>query len=122
MKTFKLIALSAALVSATSALAAGDPVAGKQKGIYCVACHGSENFPGMFPIVQLAGRDAGKLVIKTNKYRTGQVFSPLMSLAVLSLSNKDVEDISAWYNKIGKPYLPMPGILGDEDIPAGKKQ
>jgi len=27
-----------------------------------------------------------------------------------------VDDISAYYNAMGKPYLQMPGIRGDEDI------
>jgi cytochrome c553 len=119
MKTgLTLAALAAAMSIPTAVLAAGDPVAGAQKGAYCVACHGSDNFPGLFPIVQLAGRDADKLAIKTNKYRTGKLFSPLMSLAVMPLTDKDVEDIAAWYNKLGKPYLMMPGIRGDEDIAA----
>ncbi|MBS1184554.1 MAG: Cytochrome c4 [Proteobacteria bacterium] len=115
MKIVHAIALAAAVVS-TSAVAAGDPAIGKQKGMHCVACHGSETFPGIFPLVQLAGRDADKLTIKTNKYRTGKLFSPLMSLAVVGLTDKDVDDISAYYNAMGKPYLQMPGIRGDEDI------
>jgi cytochrome c553 len=115
MKIVHAIALAAAFVS-TSAVAAGDPAIGKQKGMHCVACHGSENFPGIFPLVQLAGRDADKLTIKTNKYRTGKLFSPLMSLAVVGLTDKDVDDISAYYSAMGKPYLQMPGIRGDEDI------
>jgi len=115
MKIVQALALAVAVVS-TSAIAAGDPVAGAQKGTHCVACHGSENFPGLFPIVQLAGRDADKLTIKTNKYRSGKLFSPLMTLAVLPLTDKDVDDISAYYNAMGKPFLQMPGIRGDEDI------
>lgn len=115
MKLAHVLAL-AAIFASTSAVAAGDPVAGKQKGQHCVACHGNEAFPGLFPIVQLAGRDADKLTIKTNKYRNGKLFSPLMTLAVLPLSDKDVEDISAYYNAMGKPFLQMPGIRGDEDI------
>jgi cytochrome c553 len=117
MNIVKTLVLATAVIS-TSAVAAGDPVAGKQKGAICVACHGSDNFPGLFPIVQLAGRDADKLTIKTNKFRNGKLFSPLMSLAVVGLTDKDVEDISAYYNKLGKPYLQMPGIRGDEDIEA----
>jgi cytochrome c553 len=121
MKIAHVLALAAAVAS-TSAVAAGDPVAGKQKGLHCVACHGSESFPGLFPIVQLAGRDADKLTIKTNKYRSGKLFSPLMTLAVLPLNDQDVEDISAYYNAMGKPFLQMPGIRGDEDIAETKAE
>ncbi|MEW6119808.1 MAG: cytochrome c [Pseudomonadota bacterium] len=111
----------AALVASTSAFAAGDPVAGERKAAACAACHGSASFPGMFPLVQLAGRDADKLTIKTNKYRTGKLFSPLMNLAVMGASDQDVEDISAYYQKLAKPFMPMPGIRGDEDYQASLK-
>jgi mono/diheme cytochrome c family protein len=30
------------------ALAGGDPVAGKQKAVGCVACHGNDTFGGIF--------------------------------------------------------------------------
>lgn len=111
----------ASLVLSTPALAAGDPVAGEHKAAACAACHGSASFPGMFPLVQLAGRDADKLATKTNKYRSGKLFSPMMNLAVMSLNDKDVEDISAYYQKLAKPFMPMQGIRGDEDIQASLK-
>ncbi len=113
--------LLAALVVSTSAVAAGDPVAGEHKAAACAACHGSASFPGMFPLVQLGGRDADKLATKTNKYRSGKLFSPMMNLAVMTLNDQDVEDIAAYYQKLAKPFMPMPGIRGDEDIQASLK-
>lgn len=66
MKT--LTSFLAALASAASVPAlAGDPVAGRQKAVGCIACHGNETFGGVFFTVQLAGRDADKLLIKCNK-------------------------------------------------------
>lgn len=120
MKTIKFLAVASALILTTQAQA-GDAVAGETKAQSCAACHGSASFPGIFPLVQLAGRDADKLTVKTNKYRSGKLFSPLMSMSVISLTDKDVEDIAAYYQQLGKPFMPMNGIRGDEDIQASAK-
>jgi cytochrome c553 len=121
MKTLKLTAAILALSSLNLAHAAGDPAVGATKAAACVACHGSKDFPGMFPLVQLGGRDADKLATKTNKYRTWKLVSPMMNMAVVLLNDKDVEDIAAYYQSLGKPAMPLPGIRGDEDIVAAAK-
>jgi cytochrome c553 len=121
MNTVKLFAAVSALAMITQVNAAGDAQAGANKSFACVSCHGNASFPGIFPLVQLAGRDADKLATKTNKYRSGKLISPLMNLAVMGLSDQDVADISAYYNKLGKPFWPMPGIRGDEDIQAAAR-
>jgi cytochrome c553 len=116
MKAIKLVAALSAMFVAGSALASGDPVAGQGKAGACIACHGSKDFPGLFPLVQLAGRDADKLATNTNKYRTFKLISPMMNMVVLGLSDQDVEDISAYYQGLSKPALMMQGIRGDEDL------
>lgn len=119
MKSIKPV-LAAMSVFALSfqAHAAGDATAGAIKAQTCVSCHGSATFPGMFPLAQLAGRDADKLVIKTNKFRSGKLFTPMMAMAVIGLKDKDVEDIAAYYQSLGKPFMPLRGILGDEEVQA----
>jgi len=120
MKATQALALAAAILS-TPALASGDPVSGERKAATCVACHGSASFPGIFPLVQLGGRDADKLATKTNKYRSGKLISPMMNLAVMPLNDQDVADVSAYYQKLGKPFLAIPGMRGDEDMLASAK-
>lgn len=120
MKAVFLFA-AAGLVALSFNAQAGDVQAGALKAQNCVSCHGSASFPGIFPLVQLAGRDADKLSTKTNKYRTGKLFSPLMTMSVLGLKDQDVEDISAYYQSLGKPFMPMNGIRGDEDIRTSSK-
>lgn len=96
---------------------AGDVEAGRQKATACVACHGNEAFGGIFYTYQLAGRNADKLVIKTNKYRTGKILHPIMNLFTVGLSDKDVADIAAYYQSLGKPAFtpPFVKIVGDDD-------
>lgn len=119
MKKAALISLMSAALLATAAQA-GDPVAGKQKATGCTVCHGNETFGGIFYTLQLAGRDADKLAIKTNKYKTGKILHPIMNLATAFYTEKEIEDISAYYKSLGKPAFTMPyvKIKGDDDADA----
>lgn len=119
-----LLAMSVLTATLSAPAWAGDPVAGQAKANGCMICHGTTGFPGIFYTLQLAGRNADKLVIKTNKYRSGKILHPVMNMAVMSLSDKDVEDISAYYQSLGKPILitPYVQIKGDDDEPAAPAQ
>jgi cytochrome c553 len=118
-KTTLITLMSAALFAATAQ--AGDPAAGKQKATACAVCHGNETFGGIFYTLQLAGRDADKLTIKTNKYKTGKILHPMMNVATAFFTEKDIEDISAYYKSLGKPALTLPfvKIKGDDDADTG---
>lgn len=120
MKSLSALALLPALILSVPALAEGDAAAGEQKATACIACHGDQTFPGMFYTLQLGGRNADKLAIKTNKYRTGKLFQPVMNLFTMGLSEKDVADIAAYYQSLGKPALTSPlfKIKGDDDVDA----
>ncbi|MEW6679239.1 MAG: hypothetical protein AB1421_15090 [Pseudomonadota bacterium] len=117
MKNAILISLVAATLTTGAALA-GDAVAGKQKATACAVCHGNETFGGIFYTLQLAGRDADKLATKTNKYKTGKILHPMMNLATAFYTEKEIEDISAYYKSLGKPALTLPyvKIKGDDDV------
>lgn len=118
MKTLAL-AVATALVFSIPAVA-GDTAAGKQKAVGCVACHGNETFGGVFFTLQLAGRNADKLLVKSNKYKTGKILHPVMNMATAFYSEKDLEDISAYYQSLGKPALSLPYIqIKGDDEPAG---
>jgi cytochrome c553 len=116
----KLLTLSLLAATALPAWSAGDPVAGQVKAAACMLCHGSKDFPGMFYTLQLAGRNADKLTVKTNKYRSGKLLHPMMNVFTVSLRDQDVEDISAYYQGLGKPALVSPFfvIQGDDPEPA----
>jgi len=118
-----VLAFAVATLVALPAIA-GDVEAGRQKAAACVACHGDKEFGGIFYTYQLAGRNADKLTIKTNKYRTGKIFHPIMNLFTVGLTDKDVEDISAYYQSLQKPAFtpPFVKIVGDEDEVAAAAQ
>ena len=117
MKSLTL-AITAALAISAPAFA-GDPVVGKQKATACIVCHGSENFGGIFYTLQLAGRNADKLAIKTNKYKTLKVLHPMMNMATAFYTEKEIEDVNAYYKSIGRPFLTGPFIkIQGDDAPA----
>jgi cytochrome c553 len=120
MKKLTLIPLLATVL-ATSALA-GDPAVGKEKATACMACHGSANFGGIFYTLQLGGRDADKLTIKTMKYKTGKKIQPMMNMVTAFYTEKDIEDIAAYYKSLGKPFLTGPYIKIQGDDEAGVSQ
>jgi cytochrome c553 len=109
-------AVALTLVS-TQSIAAGDPTAGQQKAGPCIVCHGTVGYPGIFYTLQLAGRNADKLTVKTNKYRTGKILHPVMNLSVMTMTDKDVEDISAFYQSLKGPIIVLPGmtVKGDDE-------
>lgn len=118
----KTLLLSTLAIALSAPAMAGDPVAGQQKAGACIICHGTTGYPGIFYTYQLAGRNADKLTVKTNKYRTGKILHPIMNLAVMPLTDKDVEDISAFYQSLKQPVMiPFVAIKGDDEEPAQAK-
>jgi cytochrome c553 len=119
------LALTAAALSTlviSTPVLAGDPVVGKQKATACIACHGSDTYPGIFYTLQLAGRNADKLAVKTMKYKTGKILHPMMNMLMAFFDEKEIEDISAYYQSLGKPAFTssLITIKGDDDAPAAK--
>ncbi len=122
MKALNLALTAAALSTLvmSTAVLAGDPVVGKQKATACIACHGSDVYPGIFYTLQLGGRNADKLAVKTMKYKTGKILHPMMNMAVAFFDQKEIEDIAAYYQSLGKPAFtsPLIKIKGDDDVAA----
>jgi len=112
-----LSAVAVGTLAISTPVLAGDPVVGKQKATACIACHGSDTYPGIFYTLQLAGRNADKLTVKTMKYKTGKILHPMMNLSTAFFDEKEIEDISAYYQALGKPAFTssLIKIKGDDD-------
>jgi cytochrome c553 len=118
--TLALIAAVVSTFAISTPVLAGDPVVGKQKATACIACHGSDTYPGIFYTLQLAGRNADKLTVKTMKYKTGKILHPMMNVSTAFFDEKEIEDVSAYYQSLGKPAFtsPLIKIKGDDDEPS----
>jgi hemoglobin len=88
-----------------SGLGAGNVELGKAKAVYCTSCHGAQGEREV-PLwtggsSKLAGMASDKLVAAMQAYRVGQRFHPMMQFFVLPLTDKDIDDVAAYYTSLG---------------------
>lgn len=98
MKKLVVIAATCALLgSATAALAAGDPTAGKTKSITCTACHNADGNSALAQYPKLAGQSADYLIKQLQDYKSGTRANAIMAGMVAPLSPQDMEDLAAYF-------------------------
>ena len=98
MKKYVVIAATCALLgSATVALAAGDPAAGKAKSATCAACHTADGNSTNPQYPKLAGQSADYLFKQLQDYKSGARANPIMLGMVAPLSPQDMEDLAAYF-------------------------
>jgi cytochrome c553 len=112
-----LIALAAAGVASVTfaqAPAAPAPVAGGAKTIeakvaMCIGCHAIPGYQSSFPEVHrvpmIAGQNAKYIVAALNAYKTGERKHPTMRGIGEGLSEQDMAEIGAYYEKQAKPAV-----------------
>jgi cytochrome c553 len=102
----KNLAMVLILCAATgSALASGNPEAGKAKAAQvCGACHGPEgNKPSAPDQPVLAGQYYDYLVRALTDYKSGKRSNPIMKGFAGQLSKQDIEDVAAWFSSQRSP-------------------
>ncbi|HYL90639.1 MAG TPA: c-type cytochrome [Burkholderiales bacterium] len=99
------IALSAALIAlagiATTAQAAGNAAAGKQKAARCAGCHGQSG-QGVAKNPPIAGMAEADFVKAVNDYKSGARNNAPMKGMTASLKPQDIEDLAAYYASLKK--------------------
>jgi cytochrome c553 len=92
-----LLATVAMWILAATAFAAGDSAAGKTKAASCGACHGPDgnSTNPMWP--KLAGQHSAYLIKQLKAFKSGERKDPLMSPMAAGLSEKDMEDMAAFF-------------------------
>jgi len=95
----RLLAIAAALALAGTVQAAGNAAAGKSKAAQvCAACHGPEgNKPTAPENPVLAGQHRDYLVKALKDYKSGKRNNAVMKGFAAALSNRDIEDLAAWF-------------------------
>ncbi len=103
MTRTRLILAAVAAALATSAHAAGDPAAGRQKNFQCMGCHGIAGwktaFPEVYHVPKLGGQHAGYIVAALRQYKSGERDHATMRSIAADLSDKDMEDLAAYYSQ-----------------------
>jgi cytochrome c553 len=113
----KLLALSLALAfTITSGIlhAEGNISAGKEKAAACVSCHGDNGNSMVSTFPKLAQQHSSYLVIQLQAFKSGERKNPMMSSIAMGLTDKDMDDIAAYYAEQTVSSNELP-VLDDED-------
>jgi cytochrome c553 len=101
MKTAALLAtvLVSCALGAQPALAEGDAARGQALAYTCFGCHGIDGYRNAYPsyrVPRLGGQKAAYLVVALKGYRDGTRTHETMTAQAQSLSDQDIEDVSAF--------------------------
>lgn len=96
------------------AYSSGDIEAGKSKAILCSACHGQDGNSINPDWPSLAGQHEKYLTNALTAYKNGTRNNAVMGPLAMSLSDKDIENIAAFYNSLSM-------IIKDFDLTLAKK-
>lgn len=95
----KILLSACCLMIAMSAPAlAGDAEAGKKKSQTCAACHGPDGNSSAPDFPKIAGQHYDYLLKALKDYKSGARKNPIMAPLVASLTQRDIEDLAAYYS------------------------
>jgi cytochrome c553 len=101
----KAITLLLALSGVISTAQAQDAAAGEKKAATCIGCHGIVGYQASFPEVHkvpmISGQGAKYIVAALNAYKKGERKHPTMKGIAASLTDADMADLAAYYEKHG---------------------
>lgn len=101
MQPLRLLAVLVLSAAAATAHAAGDASSGKNKVFQCQGCHGIADwktaFPEIYRVPKLGGQKPEYLVAALKAYKKGERDFATMRAIVSDLTDKDMEDIAAYY-------------------------
>lgn len=105
LSTISALAVSFVTLTAWAQDIKGDAKAGESKNAMCVGCHGIKGYQASFPEVHkvpmIAGQDARFIAAALNAYKKGDRKHPTMRAIASSLSDQDMADLAAYYEKHG---------------------
>lgn len=73
---------------------------GESKSSTCVACHGASGVSPNPLWPNLAGQKAGYLMKQIKAFRNGTRVDPMMSPVAKTLSDQDIDDLTAYFSKL----------------------
>jgi cytochrome c553 len=107
-RTFRSLVLTAGIalaapVFAQQAAPVGDPAEAHKKIAMCEGCHGIAGYrtayPEVYPVPKLGGQSAAYIASALHAYKAGQRKHPSMRGIAASLSDKDIADVAAYYER-----------------------
>jgi len=84
----------------STAMAAGNVAAGKTKALSCGGCHGTNGMSPNPAWPNLAKQNADYTAKQLKDFRTGTRKDPMMEAMAAPLSDADILDLAAYYEKL----------------------
>jgi cytochrome c553 len=97
------------LVASGGVRAAGDVKAGRAKALMCQACHGIDGLSKVPDSPNIAGQTEPYIVAQLQAFKAGARKNDAMSVVAPSLSDKDIEDLAAYFSAIEIKVVKIPG-------------
>jgi len=104
-----LLASACVLAASGNPCHAGDVKAGRARALMCQACHGLDGLAKTPDAPNIAGQTEPYLVTQLQAFRSGARKNDAMSVVATSLSDKDIEDLAAYYSAIEISIGKLPG-------------
>ena len=102
----KLLPALIAMAAAVPVAQAQDAPAGEKKAAMCIGCHGipgyQASFPEIYKVPMIAGQNAKYIVSALSAYKKGERMHPTMRAIATTLTDKDMADLAAHYEQLGK--------------------
>jgi cytochrome c553 len=119
-----LLALAAACSVSTGH--AQDAAAGRNKAAMCLGCHGiagyQASFPEVYKVPKISGQNSKYIVSALTAYKKGDRKHPTMRGIAGSLTDGDMADLAAFYEKDGlesvKPVADTPAAAPSPEVAA----
>jgi cytochrome c553 len=96
-QVISLLAASVLVLSASTAIAAGDAAAGKAKAASCAACHGASGISMIPTYPNLKGQKAAYVVKQLKAFKSGARKDPTMNAMSKPLSDADMANLAAYF-------------------------
>jgi cytochrome c553 len=104
-----LLASGFLLTASGSECVAGDVKAGRAKALMCQACHGIDGLSKVPDAPNIAAQTEPYIVAQLQAYKAGARKNDAMSVVAPSLSDKDIEDLAAYFSAIEIKVVKIPG-------------
>jgi cytochrome c553 len=102
----KSITFLLALAGAATIAQAQDAGAGQKKAAMCIGCHGIPGYQASFPeihkVPKISGQNGKFIVASLTAYKKGERKHPTMRAIAGSLTDQDMADLAAFYEKHGQ--------------------
>ena len=99
-KNALIFTLAAALAGPAAHTQGADSTEGARKARACQTCHGLDGLSRMPVAPHLAGQPREYLVKALKAYRSGERRDEMMAVVAKPLSDRDIEDLAAYYSAI----------------------